>query len=753
MCRRNLVQDPEHDDDREAVIGEECHIEARAARGPRSPGEGAGSNQYANLILLCRTCHKRVDDQPAYFTPIRLRGIKADHEQAVSAALNHGTTRLVSNLPPRGRFSGREAILQELANVLARNEAAVLRQPLAIHGLGGVGKTRVALEYAYRHRDEYSMCWWIRAEDSASRISDYAALAGPLGLPKGAHPLPSQIVATVRRTLEEREGWLLIFDNAGGPADLQDFIPSSHAGDVIITSRKHGGWRGIATPVALDVWDRPESVAFLYDQTGRHDEGADALADALGDLPLALAQAAAYIDATAITASGYLARLQSVAPELLSVAGPIDYERTVWSTWQLAFAEVAQHPLARAFLALCGHVAPDRIPRALLVARAACAGETNELTIDEAIERLLQYSLLTASAADSFSMHRLVQLVTRNQCGSRDALAVRSVESVFPVAARDVASWPACERLLPHALAATGHANAIDVEPLAAAQLLHRVGIFQMGQGEYLAARNSLEQALAIKEHLFDPDDAEIGFTLTSLGNLFSTIGDHSVALACRVRAYEILAGAYGPRHPEVAMAINNLGNSMQDLDDPTRARDLHEQALTIFEDVLPPTSPEIAGALMNGGIDMLALDNLPAARERLERAVELFEGHGAQAGFELSRALTNLGIVLQKLGETELARNQLERAVMLKNQSFGPEHPEVAVTLVNLANVLHEQRDFNAARDAVMRALAIEERAYGPHHEEVAITLTALAVVLRELGDLGAARRCEDRIRRIRAS
>jgi len=233
-------------------------------------------------------------------------------------------------------FTGRKDLLARLRQALTYGQPAALTQ--AIHGLGGVGKTQLAVEYAYRHADDYDLVWWVRAEEPAALAADYAALARPLDLPEKDEPDQRLVVQAVRRWLGQHDGWLLVFDNARRPEDLRPYLPPGGAGHVLVTSRDPH-WRALASPLTVQVMERAESVAFLLKRTSQTDEAAAAeLAEALGDLPLALAQAGAYVSQTGTTFPAYLDLFQTRRTELWEKERPpLDYPATVANTWDLAF--------------------------------------------------------------------------------------------------------------------------------------------------------------------------------------------------------------------------------------------------------------------------------------------------------------------------------------------------------------------------------------------------------------------------------
>jgi len=223
-------------------------------------------------------------------------------------------------------FTGREQLLRELrASLTSGGTAAIV--PIA--GLGGAGQTQLALEYAYRHTADYDIVWWVRAEDPATLTAGYARLATELGLPEKDLADQQATAAAVRSWLGHHPGWLLILDNARSAADCHDHLPMGGAGHVVITSRDPN-WGSVAKPLRLPVLPRPEAIEFLQKRAGRDEpEAAGELCDALGDLPLALEHAGAYIEATGGSIAEYLDLYRSRPGELLT--------DVVAATWEISF--------------------------------------------------------------------------------------------------------------------------------------------------------------------------------------------------------------------------------------------------------------------------------------------------------------------------------------------------------------------------------------------------------------------------------
>ena len=322
------------------------------------------------------------------------------------------------NLPqPNRAFVGRTAELEALRQALGTGRPAAITQPQAVTGLGGIGKTQLALAYAYAHLADYDLVRWLRAEEPATLAADYAALAPALGLDP-ATPDQAALIAAIRAGLERTPRWLLVFDNAPGPAELRPYLPPTGAGHVLVTSRERL-WRGTASPLELDLLPTADAVALLVgpapDPALRAE--AERLAADLDHLPLALAQARAYLDELAVDIPTYRQRLRESRPRVLAHRPEdADYPHSVATVWQASIeAAEGRCAAARPLLELLAFLAPDAIPRSLLGADPEALPEPlrDPAERDAAIGALHRFSLLRADP-ESVTIHRLVQAVTRD---------------------------------------------------------------------------------------------------------------------------------------------------------------------------------------------------------------------------------------------------------------------------------------------------------------------------------------------------
>ena len=501
-------------------------------------------------------------------------------------------------------------------------------------GLGGVGKTQLAVEYAYRHAGDYTIVWWLRAEQPAALAAEYAALALRLDLPEKDAAEQTVAVAAVRDALRQRGDWLLVFDNAEQPDDIRGYLPGA-GGHVLITSR-YGAWDAVAQKIEVKKWPPAVAVEFLAKRTGQSAAAAD-VACALDCLPLALEQAAAYVAATGGTLAGYLAIFKRHQVELLRHGrSGTNYPDNVATTWELSFQRLEEEsPAGAALLNLLAFFAPDDIPRDVIAAGAEHLPEplraavADPLAFAEAVAASRRYSLIETDAGATLALHRLVQAVVRDRLGEAGRrqwakAAVQVVNAAFPFDSDDVTTWKECARLLPHGATATDFAEPLAVGVQATARLIVQMGNYSSGRAEYSTAKAAFERAMRIAEKTCGTEHPEVATCVNNLGNVLQDLGDLPGAKAAYERALRIDERAFGPEHPEVATDVNNLGVVLRALRDLPGAKAAFERALRIDEKAFGPEHPEVATDVSNLGGVLRALGDLAGAKAAFERALAI---------------------------------------------------------------------------------------------------------------------------------
>src|SRR3954463_14412375 len=318
-----------------------------------------------------------------------------------------GALPAVWKVPPRNpRFTGRDGMLTELRRRLHADEPTLVVQ--ALYGLGGVGKTQLALEYAHRYAADYDVVWWIDAEQPVLLPDQLAALAARLGLPPG--PTVADTVQRLLAELRRRPRWLLVFDNAERPADITDCRPDG-PGHLLITSR-NPVWGALGGRLEVDVLARAETVALLRARIpALGEELADELAAELGDLPLAAAQAAGYLEQTDLPAADYLRRFRARRATLLARGDVVGYAGRIDTTWALSLERLrGDDPAAVQLLELAAYLAPEPIPLSLFGDHADLLEESLRATaadpdaLADTVGALVGYSLARRHP-DGFQVH------------------------------------------------------------------------------------------------------------------------------------------------------------------------------------------------------------------------------------------------------------------------------------------------------------------------------------------------------------
>jgi tetratricopeptide (TPR) repeat protein len=603
-----------------------------------------------------------------------------------------GLVAMDTRPPPRNpNFTGRTTILEDMHQILNTSSKVYV-----ISGTGGMGKTQLATQYLYQHEDEYKYKWWLPV-DPAVLSSYYASLAFDLAsepdFPKAFCGDQSSTVTTIKNWLEKDHGWkwLLVLDNAMEPNTIRCYLPREGAGHAIVTTRNSSSvWDNMAHHYQLLKFKSDEAAAFLIRRAGLADrEGAMALAKELGCLPLALEQAGAYIRETAGNFSTYLDQLKSDRVNVLSKSWPPGYPDPVSRTWNISFQKSKEEmPLSANLLAMCSFFAPDpeRIPKNLLnlgmkyldqptsllnkMDRAIRILKSRLITVlrrhdgrhsdqpaptsgqlEEAIQPLVRYSLVTV-VPDSIYVHNLMQDVIRYQLPEIDKkrwakTAVKQINSAFPKDHLDnPESWPECALLLPHALAAAGHAEELGVASENTGRLLNECGVYLLTCGEFAEAKKCYERALQIDEKVYGPDHPTVATMVNNLGLVLQDLGELQESKKCYERALQIDEKVYGPYHPTVAIRVNNLGMVLQDLGELQESKKCFERALKIDEKVYGPYHPTVA------------------------------------------IRVNNLGLVLQDLGELQEARKCFERALKILQAKLGEDHPNTKIVANNLKSL-----------------------------------------------------------------
>ena len=661
-------------------------------------------------------------------------------------------------------FTGRGDELADLRKSLVSHDP--LRRVQVICGLGGVGKTQLALEYLYRNRSDYKIIWWINADEPATLALGYAKLATQIGMHVPEGTSLDDIRHALRRKLNERSDWLLIFDNAAGVEDIKNYLPTERTGHVIVTSR-NPNWESIARTLALRPMKRVDSVQFLLHRTGasQTDTSVGMLAQALGDLPLAMEQAAACIERTRIDFGGYLKRFETHWAELLGeVKTAGDYPDSVEMTWEISFRQLQQEaPRAADLLNLLSFFGPDAIPHDLLRTGAAVLPEalekmaSDDLTLREAIASLRSYSLIEDDGR-LMGVHRLVGTLVRDRLTDQERkiwaeTAIKMVVCGFRFDTYDLASWDSCAALLPHALAAAWHAEANDVAPRPTVTVLDDAGRYLIKRAQYGEAKGLFERALALATRFYGEAHPQVSSLANNLGRVHRYLGDVAEAKQYFEKSMSIDQQVYGESDPRLAAVFNNYGIILQQSGDTEGARQQFEWALAVYQTHYGPTHPKVASIINNLGYVAQGNGDLASGRQHFAHALEIARASYGENHPNVANMLINLGIVQRLSGESEAARASLEQALEICERINGSTHPSVARACGHLGAVAQDLKMLGAARMYFERALQVDEGFYGHAHPNIAGRAVQLGRVLRLLEDKEGAQALFERAMSIMAT
>ncbi len=498
-----------------------------ATEGPRAllvdPDHGRRQEAFRTRLLDSGLTVVKIDSPQALHTAVYQALVELPKAKSQRPPLGP-----VWNVPARStQFTGRAAVLAQLRRSLLAGGATVAH---ALHGMGGIGKTALAIEYAHRHGEDYDVVWWVPAEQPSLIPQRLADLARALDLATETDATTSA-VSRLLGALRDRDRWLLIYDNAENPQLLAPYLPSGGGGGQVLITSRNPHWHELATAVAVDLFDPHESVTLLVHRVPWLSvPDATRIAEAVDNLPLALAQAAAYLHETGLPADEYLALLHTRTAELLADDAPTGYSVSLAASWHVAFDRLADdEPAALELLTLCAHLAPEPIAFTLFTAHTdALPGGLGAVVGDPLafarLSRVLRTRSLARVETTNLQLHRLVQAILRTRSAGEAAkpdMALAAITllraAVPPDPWHNPGTWPHWRRLLPHVLTATDTSHALDHAGDDVAWLLNKAATYLQRRGEPAVSLPLFERALQLRRGMLGQQHPD---TLTSARSL-----------------------------------------------------------------------------------------------------------------------------------------------------------------------------------------------------------------------------------------
>jgi len=662
-------------------------------------------------------------------------------------------------------FTDQKNLVERLHERLSAEEVGASRQ--AISGLGGIGKTQLALEYAYRYQHKYTAVLWVGAGTQPQLIKDFAHIATLLQVPESQKTEPRQryLVNEALGRLQAESGWLLILDNVEEDYDEKnaDSVEESlkidrifamlKKGHILLTTRAQSIARLVQNFLLEEM--QPEEGAQLLllrnnqlsspdilsaaDETKR--EGAFAVAHLLGGLPLALEQARAYIEATGCGFAGYRQLYEEYRQNLLAwvVKGSRlekEYQKSVATTWLISYRHVEQQfEVASEVLKLCAYLAPDAIPENIVLKGAErltsnlhqLAG--NRFQFNHACEVLCNFSLIKRNGEEAvLSIHRLIQAVLQDSM--EDAVqhfwaeqAVRAVEHAFLAA-----TGQEVEQYIPHAQTCVAFIERYHLEGEEVAYLLKMVAKAVDERGWYAQAQPLYIQAFIAYSHHFGPDDNRTLHLLFDVLHIQIDMGGSPFAANVYAKIIADCERVLGPDHPDLLVLLTNVTWARLAAGDYAGAAETGAKALQLLDRIPNVDTIERAKTYQVGAELAVLLGKADLVEAYYREARTLFEQAVGPEHREVANTLANWGAFHAMRGNLEQAERLLRQALEIRQRTIGPDHPETADGLVALAAIVWQQSRYSDAEGYYRQALTIRQQKLGPYHSDVLQTLRSLA-------------------------
>jgi hypothetical protein len=700
------------------------------------------------------------------------------------------------DVPQRNpNFTGRNELLIRLhGELLAARETAVL--PQALHGMGGGGKSQVAIEYVHRHSSEFDLIWWVPAEQTGQILASLTKLAQRLEL--DVSPEANSAVPAVREALSTGqvpyENWLLVFDNAEAPNEVRQYFPTGGAGKILVTSR-NPDWARVTQSLEVDVFTRAESTTFLTRRNPDLSEGdADRLAEALGDLPLAIEQAAAWRAATGMPVKEYLALLADKRLELLEASPSPDYQLSVAAAWNVSLDQLRQvNEAALQLLQVCSFFAPEPISRDLFAGSPTApitpvldATLSDTFRLSRAIRDIQRYALARIDhRTNTLQMHRLVQAVLAGTMDAeQQAVMRRGAHTLLangnPNNPSQREQWNRYQALRPHVAVSRALESSVPrvqdlvygivqflyywgdhsgSEELAQEAYKYRVadlgetnprtlrlakwlGYLWFVNGKYAQARELNQRTLQLyRDTVGDEDEGTLdAMSMVALGR--RTSGDFAAARELDERALRAARTAFGEDAPVTLNCAHYLGVSLRLTAEFKRAAELDRETHRRREIVFGRDNEATLNTLNALVIDLRESGNYLETRQQQE---DLYSRHVATFGPDAPatlRAARTLAVARRKAGDHPGARKLAEETLERYRRRYNDDYPDAIGTALNYAVDLRHAGELDAARELGEGTLARYLRMFGDKHSYTLSARTNLAIALRLQGEIDAAHR-----------
>ncbi|KAL7911448.1 hypothetical protein GGI35DRAFT_442817 [Trichoderma velutinum] len=671
---------------------------------------------------------------------------------------------------PFGRsrdFVGRRSVLDQLLKLIPPNADKDDCQRIAIEGLGGVGKTQVALEAAFCIREKYKDChiFWVPAIDATSFENAYREIGQSFKIPGLSNNTASSNAADVKLLVKtalsrSADKWLLIIDNADdvdlfctdGVTPLSDFLPFSLNGSILFTTRNDEVSQKLDIQreniIHLAEMSRPEAVDMVQKGLSAHQisdkQSLISLLDFLANLPLAIKQASAYMVKTGIGVAKYLAYCSSSDERLIELLSK-DFEdrarykstrykgtrNPVATTWLISFHDISRDkPLAAKYLQSMSILAEKNIPKLLF------SGNDDELEVYEAIGVLKAYAFISERADEGFDIHRLVRLVMRNWLAKEGRLktyatiVIRHLGTIYPHP--DHTNKDVWTSYLPHALVALEfQEHSSDMKTRL--KLLYDVSRSILLLGRYKDAERVWRQTVELYIKVLG---VEHPYTLASRSNLAKTLygqGQHEESKQIHQQTLEVRIRVLGTEHPDTLLSRTNLANTLYSQGHYIEAEQIYQETLELQIKVLGAEHPNTLFSMYNLASVFYRQGQTKEAERLFQKTLELRIKVLGPEHHDTLFTMNGLAIILYLQGEYREAEQIFQQTLELQTKVLGIGHPGTIYSIYNIACVSYRQGRYKDAEQLFQQTLELRLQVLGPEHPDTVSSRDKLELCKKE--------------------
>ncbi|KAI4134497.1 MAG: hypothetical protein LQ347_001477 [Umbilicaria vellea] len=710
-----------------------------------------------NLVRLVRSAVKAAAERA------RLALLSVPSSQALSdaACLDKEKTLFLVPFGQDNQFVGREDIISNIDGKLETE------QRVALTGIGGVGKSQIAIEYCYRYRSKNPnrSIFWVHASTFERFDQAYKDIARRLKLPKWDDPKTNTLqIVSDWLTDEDHPEWLIVLDNADDADMFQNppkgtckgtaidhyalplcrYLPQTK-GSILVTSRNKQAAFGLInrSEHIIDVLPMEEESAQILlrrrlpDDKSSEDDSI-ALVETLERLPLAITQAAAYISVrkTRMTIAKYLAYARQNEKILLADIGDLRRDpsmpNSVLLTWHISFDQIRESsPPAAELLSLMSVLDRQGIPEFLL------RKGDNSLDFEDALAPLNDFALISSEAdGKCFGMHRLVQLATREwlhrhgEVTKWEKEAVTLLSESFPTGGPE--TWKICVALLPHAEKVLNYQYSEQQYSLQQTEVLYRTAWYLRAQGRYDLALDRSQEALNTRRQVLNEEDLRVILSLGLTAMVLTSQGKYKEAEAMNRQTLTLHEKVLGIKHPSTLTSMGNLALVLYRQGNYEEAETINRQILTLREKVLGAEHPSTLTSMSNLASVLDRQGKYEEAETMNRQTLTLSKKVLRMEHPDTLTSMSNLALVLNMQGKYEEAETINQQTLTLREKVLGTEHPSTLTSMSNLALVLNSQGKYEEAEAMNRQILTLREKVLGTEHPDTLLSVWWLAHLLQ---------------------